>query len=391
MLLVQHDDVIQTLVRPENVEATGITEVPRGRVPSANGALEPLRSGSLRPSMKAVFHALVASLHAGIRARAALQLEILALRHQLAVYQRRHELARTKIADRLLWAWLSRAWAGWRDALVFVQPSTVIAWQRRRFRDHWSRLSRRAPGRPAVAKAVRDLIHEMSSANPRWGSPRIVGELAKLGIQVAKATVEKYMVRPKKPPSPTWRAFLKNHVKDLVSVDFFVVPTVTFKVLFVFVVLAHARRRIVHFNVTEHSTAEWTARQISEAFPWETAPRYLIRDRDRAYGLAFKKRVECMGIEEVLTAPRSPWQNPFAERVIGSIRRECLDNVIVFNERHLRRLLGDYFEHYHRWRCHRSLAMDCPEPRAVQGPELGEVVEVAEAGGFYRHYERRAA
>jgi putative transposase len=170
-----------------------------------------------------------------------------------------------------------------------------------------------------------------------------------------------------------------------------VVPTVTFKVLFVFVVLSHARRRVVHFSVTEHPTASWTARQISEAFPWEAAPRFLLRDRDRVYGSAFQERVESMGIEEVISAPRSPWQNAFVERVIGSIRRECLDHVIVLNERHLSRLLGDYLEHYHRWRCHRSLAMDCPLPRPVHGPELGQVVEVEEAGGLYRHYERRAA
>jgi transposase InsO family protein len=340
--------------------------------------------------MKAVILALLASLRAGFRTRAALQLEVLALRHQLAVYQRLPRRARTRVADRLLWAWLSKTWTGWRNVLVFVQPSTVIAWQRRRFRDHWARLSCGKPGRPAVAKAVRDLIRDISRANPRWGSPRVAGELAKLGIHVAKATVEKYMVRSKKPPSPTWRTFLDNHVKDLVSVDFFVVPTVTLKVLFVFVVLVHARRRVKHFNVTEHPTAQWTSQQISEAFPWERGPRYLLRDRDRVYGPAFRARVECMGIEEVLTAPRSPWQNPFAERVIGTIRRDCLDNVIVLGERHLRRLLGDYFEHYHRWRCHRSLDMDCPEPRPVQGPEHGPVVEIEEAGGLYRHYERRA-
>lgn len=341
--------------------------------------------------MKAVLLALLASLRAGFRSRTTLQLEVLALRHQLAVYQRCPTRPRTKVADRLLWAWLSRTWAGWRNALVFVQPSTVIAWQRRRFRDHWAHLSHARPGRPRLAKVVQDVIREMSSANPRWGSPRIVGELAKLGIDVAKATVERYMVRPRKPPSPTWRAFLDNHVKDLVSVDFFVVPTVTFRVLFVFIVLAHARRRIVHFDVTEHPTAQWTAHQLSEAFPWDSAPRYLIRDRDRVYGPPFRTRAECMGIEEVLTARRSPWQNPFVERVIGSVRRECLDQVIVLDERHLRRLLGEYFQHYHCWRCHRSLAMDCPEPRPVQGPERGHVVEVAEAGGLYRHYERRAA
>jgi putative transposase len=341
--------------------------------------------------MKAVLVAVLASIRAGFRTRAALQLEVLALRHQLAVYQRRHLRVRTGVADRLLWAWLSRAWAGWRDVLVFVQPSTVIAWQRRRFREHWARLSRRPAGRPALDKAVRDLIREMSITNPRWGSPRIVGELAKLGIDVVKSTVEIYMARRRKPPSPTWRAFLENHVKDLVSVDFFVVPTVTFKILLVFVVLAHARRRIVHFNVTDHPTASWTAQQVPEAFPWDETPRYLLRDRDRVYGSAFKERVERMGIEEVLAAPRSPWQNPFVERVIGSIRRDCLDHVIVLNERHLRRLFADYVEHYHRWRCHRSLSMDCPEPRPVQGPEQGRVMRVAEARGLYHHYERRAA
>ena len=199
------------------------------------------------------------------------------------------------------------------------------------------------------------------------------------------------MARPRRPPSPSWRAFLESHVKDLASIDFFVVPTIRFRVLFVFIVLAHARRRIVHFNITEHPTAQWTAQQMSEAFPWEDVPRYLIRDRDHVYGPAFKDRVKHVGIAEVLTAPRSPWQNPFAERVIGSIRRECLEHVVVLNERHLRRLLTDYFEHYHRWRCHRSLDMDAPEHRPVQEPEHGEVVEVAEAGGLYRHYERRAA
>ena len=175
----------------------------------------------------------------------------------------------------------------------------------------------------------------MSAANVGWGSPRIVGEPSKLGIDVAKSTVEKCRVRSKKPPSPTWKAFLKNHVRDLVSIDFLVVPTVRFKVLFVFVVLAHHRRRVVHFNVTEHPTAQWTGQQIIEAFPWDTAPKYLLRDRDAIYGSQFQRRVKSMGIEEVLTAPRSPWQNAFVERVIGSIRRDCLDHAIVLNERHL--------------------------------------------------------
>ena len=224
-----------------------------------------------------------------------------------------------------------------------------------------------------------------------WGSPRIVGELRKLGIDVAKSTVEKYQVRPRKPPSPTWKAFLDNHVQDVVALDFFVVPTLTHKVLFVLLILAHHRRRVVHFNVTEHPTAAWTAQQVVDAFPWDEAPRYLLRDRDRIYGTSFRQRVRHMGIEEVLIAPKSPWQNPYVERLIGSIRRECLDHVIVLHQRHLRRLLTEYFRYYHRWRTHRALDMDTPIPRQVQPPKVGPVWEVPEVGGLHHHYERRAA
>jgi len=176
---------------------------------------------------------------------------------------------------------------------------------------------------------VRELIQAMWQANPTWGSPRIVGELRRLGIDVAKSTVETYRVRPRWSPSPTWKTFLHNYVKDLIAVDFFVVPTVTHKVLFVLLILAHERRRVVHFNITEHPTAQWTAHQVVEAFPWDETPRYLLRDRDRIYGTSFRRRVRNMGIEEVLIAPRSPWQNPYVERLIGSFRRVCLVHVIV--------------------------------------------------------------
>jgi putative transposase len=276
--------------------------------------------------------------------------------------------------------------------LVFVQPRTVIAWQQQRFRDHWWRLSEQGtPGRPPVAEEVRVLIQEMWQANPTWGSPRIVGELRKVGIEVTKSTVEKYRMRPPKPPAPTWKTFLTNHVQDLVALDFFVVPTVRCKVLFVLLILAHHRRRIVHFSVTEHPTAAWTAQQVVDAFPWDKAPRYLLRARDRIYSASFRQRVRHMGIEEVLIAPRSPWQNPYVERLVGSIRRECLDHVIVLHERHLRRLLIKYFHYYHHWRTHRSLDMDCPLPQPVQRPEVGSIREVAEVGGLHHHYERRAA
>ncbi len=199
----------------------------------------------------------------------------------------------------------------------------------------------------------------MSLANPRWGAPRIHGELLKLGIQVSQATVAKYMVRHRKPPSQSWRTFLKNHAKDLVSADFFIVPTIAFQLLFVFVILDQDRRRPIHFAVTANPTAEWTARQLLEAFPWDNAPRYLLRDRDRVYGEKFCETAKSMGIREVLAAPRSPWQNPFAERLLGSIRRECLDHVIVFHEAGLRRILKDYFEYYERCRTHLSLAQSC--------------------------------
>jgi putative transposase len=342
--------------------------------------------------MLPVLSALLACMAALVRSRASLHLEHLALRHQLAVYQQSVPRPHLRATDRLFWAWVSRLWAGWQSALVFVQPRTVMAWQRRRFRDYWRQLSRQGtPGRPRIAKELRDLIRTMWQANPTWGAPRIVGELRKLGLHVAKSTVETYRVRPKRPSSPTWKTFVKNHVQDLVALDFLVVPTVRHTVLFVLVILAHHRRRVVHFNITEHPTAAWTAQQVVEAFPWETAPRYLLRDRDRIYSVAFRQRVQNMGMEEVVIAPRSPWQNPYVERLIGNIRRECLDHVIVLHERHLRRLLTDYFHYYHRWRTHRALDMDCPVPRPIQRPGDGAIREVPEVGGLHHHYERRAA
>ncbi len=342
--------------------------------------------------MPPVICALLALLVSLVRSRCSLHLQVLALQHQVAVYKQTVPRPRLRSADRLLWAWLSRLWAGWQKTLVFVQPRTVIAWQRKRFRDHWRRLSQRGkPGRPGVAKEIRELIHRMSWANPTWGSPRIVGELRKLGIEVAKSTVETYRIRPRQPPSPTWKAFLRNHVQDLVSLDFFVVPTVTHKVLFVLLILVHPRRRVVHVNVTEHPTAQRTAQQIVDAFPWDDAPRYLLRDRDSVYGATFRQRIRNMGIEDIMTAPRSPWQNPYVERLIGSIRRECLDHVVVLHERHLRHVLRSYMAYYHYWRTHRSLDMDPPVPRPVQPPELGPVWEVPEVGGVHHHYARQVA
>jgi len=231
----------------------------------------------------------------------------------------------------------------------------------------------------------------MSLANPRWGAPRIHGELLKLGIDIGESTVAKYMVRPRRPPSQTWKTFLNNHMQDLVSTDFFVVPTATFRLLFVFIVLSHERRRVLHFAVTFHPTAEWTGQQLRHAFPWDTAPRFLLRDRDSCYGEVFPETARDMNIEEILTAPRSPWQNAYVERLIGSIRRECLDHVMIFNQQGLLRILKSYFEYYEKSRTHLGLAKDAPIPRPVQPPAMGGVVEIPQVGGLHHRYERRAA
>jgi hypothetical protein len=231
----------------------------------------------------------------------------------------------------------------------------------------------------------------MSQANPLWGAPRIHGELLKLGIEIGQAAVSKYMVRHRKPPSQTWRTFLENHAKEIVSVDFLTVPTATFRVLYVFLIFSNQRRQILHFNVTATPSAAWTGQQVIEAFPWETVPRFLLRDRDGIYGAEFARRVDSMGIEQVATSPRSPWQNPFVERVIGSIRRESLDHTIIFSEGHLRRVLNGYFEYYHGSRTHLGLEKDCPVPRKVEPPDQGTIFEESMVGGLHHRYSRRAS
>jgi transposase InsO family protein len=231
----------------------------------------------------------------------------------------------------------------------------------------------------------------MSRDNVGWGAPRIHGELLMLGINVSQATVAKYMIRHRKPPSQTWRDFLNNHAKELVSIDFFTVPTATFRIVYVLLVLNHERRQVVHFNITENPTAIWTAQQMIEAFPFDTAPKYLLRDRDKIYGDKYRSRVQGLDIEEVLTAPRSPWQSPYVERLIGSIRRECLDHIIVVNERHLKKTLRSYFDYYHTARTHLSLNKQCPNPRQVQPPEQGKVISFPHLGGLHHEYVRRAA
>ena len=329
---------------------------------------------------------------AALKKRRDLALENLALRQQLGVLKRRKRVPRLKKGDRVFWVVLSRIWAPWRKALHMVNADTVVGWQRKGFRIYWARISQRnSGGRPQASSEVRALIKRMATANPYWGAPRIHGELLKLGLEISERTVSRLMPKYRKPPSQTWKAFLNNHVQDLVSVDFFTVPTVSFRVLFVFVVLAHHRRRVVHFNVTEHPTAGWTGQQMVEAFPEDTAPRYLLRDRDKIYGYDFRERIQGLSIEEVLSAPASPRQRAYVESLIGSARRDCLDHVIVLGEGHLRRILKSYLEYYHPSRTHLGLGKDTPEPRAIQPLEMGEIVEVPQVGGLHHRYERRAA
>jgi putative transposase len=321
-----------------------------------------------------------------------LALENLALCQQLAVYKRTTPRPRLHTMDRLFWAVLASVWTGWQKALVIVSPDTVLRWQRRRFREYWTRLSRRPTGgRPRINAEIAALVRKMAAANPLWGAPRIHGELLKLGIDVAERTVSRLMPKRRPVPSQTWRTFLANHVRDLVSIDFFTVPSVRLRVLFVLVVLAHHRRRVIHFNVTEHPTAAWTAQQLVDAFPDESAPAYLLRDRDQVYGQQFRDRVKGMGVMEVLTAPQSPWQNPFAERLIGSIRRECLNHVLVINQRHLHRILTRYLVYYHRARTHLALDKDAPDIRPIALPAAGKIVQVPEVGGLHHRYIRQAA
>ncbi len=208
---------------------------------------------------------------------------------------------------------------------------------------------------------------------------------------MAQAAVSTYMPRGRRPPSQTWRTFLKNHATAIASVDFFTVPTATFRILYLFLVLSHERRRVVHLNVTDSPTAQWTGRQLVQAFPWETAPRFLLRDRDAIYGPEFLRSVESLHIEDVRTSPRSPWQNPYVERPIGSIRRECLDHIVIVNENHLRRVLREYLSYYSDARTHLGLGKDCPEARAIEPPGAGRIVALPRVGGLHHRYTRRAA
>ena len=329
------------------------------------------------------------------RSRLDLLMENLALRQQLAVFKQQRSRPRMQPADRLFWVFLRSVWRSWANALIVVEPDTVVQWQRQGFKWFWRWISRaKRVGRPRIPREVQELIRRMAQENG-WGAPRIHGELLKLGLLVDERTVSRYL--PRGHPSPDklqrWLVFLRHHRDALVGMDFFTVPTVNFRLLWVFVVLHHARRRILHFAVTDQPDAPWVIPQLREAFPFDRAPRYAILDRDGKYGHLVPAALESMGVQPVRTAPRAPWQNPYVERFGGTLRRELLDKIIVFNQTQLHRVVNEFVTYYHEDRCHLGLDKDAPEPRVVtpQPSPRARVVALPRVGGLQHRYEWREA
>jgi transposase InsO family protein len=337
--------------------------------------------------MIALAYFVLAVLASQLKSKSRLEAENAALRHQLIVLRRKvRGWAQLTNGDRWFFIQLYRWFPSILEALTIIRPETLVRWHRVGFRFYWCWKSRTRGGRPQIETDLRGLIRRMSIENPLWGAPRIHGELLKLGFQVAQSSVAKYMVKRRGPPSQGWRTFLRNHAPDVAAMDLFVVPTIGFDLLYAFIILRLDRRDLVWINVTTNPTAEWVARQITEAFPWDGAPGYMIRDRDRIYGTVVTRRLRAMGIRDKPTAPASPWQNGFAERLIGSIRRECLDHIIVLGEAHLRRVLKSYARYYNGVRTHRSLNKDAPVSRPVE--RSGVISSHALLGGLHHRYAR---
>jgi transposase InsO family protein len=330
---------------------------------------------------------VLAILASPIKSKSRLEAENAVLRHQLIVLTRKlGGRVRLTNNDRWFFIQMYRWFPSILQVLSIIRPETLLRWHRAGFRRYWRWKSRSLGGRPQIEVELRRLIHSMSVENPLWGAPRIHGELLKLGFEVAQSSVAKYMVKRREPPSQGWRTFLRNHAPDIAAMDLFVVPTIGFRLLYAFVIIRLDRRDLAWINVTANPTAEWVARQITEAFPWNEAPRYMIRDRDRIYGAVVTRRLRAMGIRDKPTAPASPWQNGFAERLIGSIRRECTDHIVVLGEAHLRRVLRSYASYYNEIRTHRSLNKDAPVSRPVQ--RTGSIKSDPILGGLHHRYVR---
>src|SRR5450830_1775884 len=330
---------------------------------------------------------VLAVLASPFKSNIRLEAENAVLRHQVIVLRRKLKgRARLTNHDRWFFVQLYRWFPSILPVLMIIRPETLVRWHRAGFRRYWRWKSRRRGGRPQIETELRALIRQMSTENLLWGAPRIHGELLKLGFSVAQSSVAKYMVKRRGPPSQEWRTFLRNHAPDIAAMDLFVVPTIGFDLLYAFVIVRLDRRDLVWINVTTNPTAEWIARQLTEAFPLDQAPRYLIRDRDRIYGTIVTRGMRAMGIRDKPTAPASPWQNGFAERLIGSIRRECVDHFVVLGEAHLRRILRSYARYYNDIRTHRSLNKDASVSRPVQ--RTGIISSHAILGGLHHHYVR---
>jgi len=338
---------------------------------------------------------ILSALRVFFRSRCDTALEVLALRQQVAVLKRKRPRPTLNSLDRLFWTLLHRCWSRWADVLVLVKPETVVGWHRAGFRLYWRWRSRPRGGRPKIDAEVRALIRRLANENARWGAPRIHGELLKLGFAVSERTVARYLARLQRrgDPGKSWLSFLQNHRERIVALDFFTVPTVTFQLLYCFFVIEHGRRKILHFNVTQHPTVEWVVQQLREAFPEAVPYRYVILDRDSMFDADVIRFLEATGLKAKRTSPRSPWQNGVAERWVGSCRREILDPVIALNEQHLRRLIRDYVSYYHQDRIHDSLEKDTPNRRPLeQRPCVkATLTSIPRLGGLHHRYTWREA
>jgi putative transposase len=345
--------------------------------------------------MTRLLPAFLAWFRAFFRSRHDLGLELLALRHQLAVLKRKNPRPRLSRGDRLFWLTLRRLWPKWSSVLLIVKPETVVRWHRAGFRGYWRLLSRHRPGRPKITAELQKLIHSRATANSTWGAPRIHGELLKLGFEISECTVSRYLAQIDRPRESGrgWSAFLKNHREAIAAMDFFTVPTATFRVLDCFFVISHGRRRILHFNATEHPTSQWIVQQLREVFPEDSAPKYLILDRDGKFNGDVVRVLEGLGSKLIRTAYHRPWQNGVAERWVGSCRRELLDHVIVLNESHVRRLVREYLQYYHEDRVHGALKKETPAGRVVERRQTDKasVVGVPRVGGLHHRYRWQTA
>jgi transposase InsO family protein len=336
------------------------------------------------------FVTLLAAIRVFFRARSDAALEILALRQQVAVLKRKRPRPPLNACDRLFWTTLRQVWSGWADVLLIVKPETVVGWHRAGFRLYWRWRSRPRGGRPRISQELQELIRRLAKENPDWGAPKIHAELQKLGFCVAERSVARYLRRivRRGDPDRKWLSFLQNHREVIAAFDFFTVPTVTFRILYCFFVIEHERRKILHYNVTEHPTAEWIVQQLREAFSETCRCRYVILDQDTRFDAEVMTFLRAAGIEPKRTSAQAPWQNGIAERWIGSCRRELLDHIIALNEAHLRRLLRDYVNYHQQDRLHDSLAKDAPNRRAVeQRPGAHATVNsIARLGGLHHRY-----